>query len=215
MTSRVLAIALAVSVLGCASTHPGMKGKALQNALPVVVSAETVGEADGAFQMVEVTIENKSDDWVRISEAKVLIPPTENKLSVVVGNDLKDWATAMEAQAKSQRHNQDVMTLGLIAGGFLASLSNNQVVKLAGSTAMLGGLGASTANDFSRAKNYATRVELVPDTHLLHPFAIPPTLPMKRWVLFNKNSGTYLQRLAFSVVTIDGKTDIYEVELAP
>lgn len=212
---KTTVVILGIALVGCASTHPGMMGTSKLNVLPLKVSAETIGDSSGAFQMLEITLENTSDDWVRVTEAEVLIPPSENKLSVVVGQDLKDWASAMEAKASVARHNQDMTTLGVIAAGFLAGFSNDPIVSTIGGAAVVGGAGASVANDLSRAKKNVTKVQLVPETHLMHPFSVPGTLPMKRWVLINKSSKVYLHRLAFSVTTIDGKKDIYEVELAP
>jgi hypothetical protein len=214
MSNKIL-IALALTfTVGCASTHQGKMATAKQNALPLKVSAETVGDVDGAFQMVEVTLENTSDQWVRVAEVEVFIPPTDNKLSVVVGQDLKDWASAMDAKSRLQRHNTDTTILAMIAGGFLAGFSNNSLIKTIGVTSMIGGLAASSANEFSRSKARGLRVDQVPETHLQYPFSVPGTLPMKRWILFNKPSDVQMKQLVFTLTTVDGKEDTYEVALA-
>jgi len=63
-------------LFACATTHPGNEGHALAaNAkMPIKISAKNIeNNSEDAFQLIEVTIENEGDDWLRINHSDIIL----------------------------------------------------------------------------------------------------------------------------------------------
>lgn len=215
-------ITLATTLLflfSCASIHPGNEGHSVLNGkkLPIKVSAQTIDDPKGeAFQLMEITIENLSDDWLRISRAEVIISnPAESKLSVVLGKDLHSWAQAMEARLKKDEYNKQLLQAALLTGGSIAMSSSKQnpgsTAAIAGAVSVLGTSVWAVSDVLSKSYDSATQGSKIPENHLYEPFSVPGKMFLRRWILFNKPSTDVIGKLVVEFETAEGEKDTYEI----
>ncbi|MCB0349369.1 MAG: hypothetical protein KDD37_11075 [Bdellovibrionales bacterium] len=219
-TKYLLLLCGVFSLSACATIHPGQMGHSLREAnIPLQISAIKVEQEENkAFELIDVTLENTADSWLKINSVRVVIDdPGAKKISVVMGRDLKDWALAMEAKLKQDTYNKNIAMTGLAAVGAVAtayglSSNNNQVAALGAAT--LVGAGAWAATDKVKS-NYktATTSQAVPDNHLYQSFSVPPKMYARKWVLLNKPINTTITSLILDVETVEGRKDTYEISL--
>lgn len=205
----------------CATTHPGnlashVSGDHIEG---MSISAEELSDpSKEAFSMISITVENKSNGWLRVEKAEVLIDEATAKLvSVVVGKDLEDWASAMETRAKAEEHNTSMAQLGLAAVGAVVTVAgaanNDRGTAIAG----LGILGASQAwvvgDAITSSRRRANNAQALPVNHLYSPFSVPGQMYMRRWILLNKPVGKRLASLPIAITTVDGKREVVSLKL--
>ncbi|OFZ29328.1 MAG: hypothetical protein A2622_07890 [Bdellovibrionales bacterium RIFCSPHIGHO2_01_FULL_40_29] len=214
----VLVIGLAAFLYSCASTHPGKEGHALDGKarLPIKISAEILDEnAKDPFQLIEVTFENTSDEWLRITKNSVIIDnPADSRVSVVLGQDLIDWASAIELRQKKEQHNKELLQAGLIIGSALVGGANkNNSVGTAAGVTMVATSAWVVADTIRMQIKKVEGINKVPDTHLNHSVMIPGQTFARRWVLLNKPANTKINRLVVQTETIDGQKEVYDIDL--
>ena len=217
----IMSLALLGFLTACASTHPGSEGRSLNTnwRLPLKVSAQTIDDARGeAFQLIEVTLENVSESWVKVNRTQVVINnPAESKLSVVLGKDLKDWAQAMKFRLMKDEHNRQMLQLGLATAGAVASASgtqdNNSALAVAGAVTLIGTYAWAVTDTIQQSYKSAEQSEKVPENHLYQSFSVPGKMFLRRWVLLNKPSQSLIRTFVLELETIEGEKDTYEVSL--
>ena len=211
-----LATALCLLILtACATTHPGNEGRSVapNPSLPIKISAQTIGNPVGeAFQLVEITYENLSDNWFRLNHSQVVIDDvTANKLSVVVGKDLVDWAQAMHFRLQKDQYNEQMAQAALITAGAIASSGKNS--NNVGATLLVGGTAWAVADTMQFSYSQATQTAKIPENHIGRPFSIPGKMFMRKWVLLNKPTQSAINKLVVELETVEGKKGLYEVAL--
>ena len=209
-----------VILTACASTHPGKKGYSLKGTtIPIKISAQNIDyDPKGAFQLIEVTLENPSNDWVKIAHTEVVIAnPAESKISVVLGKDLKYWAEAMNERYKIKQHNQEMLQTGLLAAGAVAAVAGvkdgNSNLASAGAGLMTATYGWAVADVISTKIDLAEQSDKSPENHLYHPFSLPSQLFLRRWILINKPVGQHVNKLVIEFETVEGEKDLYEISI--
>lgn len=212
---QFLIMPLAFFVMGCATTHPGNVGKSIKasSPIPIKISAQSVdGSYDDTYQLIDVTIENMSERWVKINSAQVVISnPAE--LSVIKGEDLRHWSQAMRFKLEKDQHNAEIAQAVILTGGVIAAHSNDSATSAAGSIATLGVLGWAVADAVNFSYRKATQAGAFPENHLYSPFSIPGRLFTRRWVVLNKPLNVEVQKLVIEVETISGEKDVYEFSI--
>lgn len=208
----------ALFLAACATTHPGNYGQSLNSPakLPLKISAENIDRNDnGSFQLIEITLENTEDAWLRLEKTEVVIKdPAESKVSVVLGQDLKDWAEAEKFKQKMDEHNKMLAQSGILAAGAVAAIAGDKDSNLAkAGTLILIGTSAWVVNDVINASLKDTQSLKIPENHLYRPANIPGHLFIRRWVLINKPSKKVVSKLVLAFKTIEGETDTYEISL--
>lgn len=218
----LFSIVAVLNFVGCASVHPGHKAltsNKVPPVLPIVVSAESVEKSQNAtFQLVEVTIENKSESWFRVKSSKVIINnPSESGISVIVGNDLKDWGKAMAFKNKMDKHNSDMALGGLATAGTVALVAgaknNNSNLVNAGGAAILTSELWGLTDIVNESLRTAEGVQTVPENHLYHPFSVPGKLFIRKWVLLNKPINKEINKIVLEIESNDNERETYEVTL--
>jgi hypothetical protein len=219
MKRFVLFIAL-LTLSACATTHPGKMGASLKNSnIPLKISAQKVDQKENeAFQLVDVTIENISDIWLKIHSVRVVIKdPSMSKVSVVMGRDLKDWALAMEARMRAESYNKNVAMMGLAAVGAAATAyglyDDKPEVAVAGAAALVGAGAWAATNQSKSSLKKATTSDTLPNNHLYQSFSVPAKMFARRWVLLNKPSDQIIDKILLDVETVEGEKDTYEIVL--
>lgn len=215
------AITLMIAMSACASVHPGEMARRNDGSspLPLDVSVNTIDVEKGSpFQLVQVTYENTSDDWVRISKAEALTGDSaKNHINVVVGKDLVAWAEAVAAKEDLERQNQEILqTTALVAGAATSvagAASGNETLETAGLAVVMGTSVWAAADVFSARKRQANSPRLIPESHLYAETIVPPKMFIRRWILFSKPTNTLLPWVVFSVETAEGKKATYTLQM--
>jgi len=221
MKNIVITFFALATLISCASKHPGNVGEVIggKNIIPMKVSGKTVeSKLQSPFQEVELTIENMSGDWIRISRAEVLIDdPSKSKISIVVGNDLQSWLDAKQYELKMNERNSELAQTGLAAaGGVLAAggaRSGNKNAVVAGAVTALSGLGWAMGSQYSKEDREAEAALKVPGHHLYTPFAVPGKMFLRKWLLVNKPVGTMVNNLVIEFETIEGQKERYAIKM--
>lgn len=218
---KLILLMMTLFALGCATTHPGNTGSFIggQKDLGLNISALPVDDQDAgsAFQMFEITIENNSDDWLRIDKSTLVTDPAVSKVSVVVGNDLKSWAEAMALKKNMDNYNKDIglaattaVGTGLMIGGVV---KDNKTVANIGAMTYLAGVTWAAADTISSYRSNSIGVKKVPESHIYESFAVPGKMFLRKWILVNKPSGLVMSNLVFQFETVSGEKAYYEVKL--
>lgn len=220
MKPLILSIMLSV-LTACATVHNGElaqreSGDAIDGLL--VSATELSDPAKESFSMIAMTFENQTDKWIRVEKAELVIDEKAAKMiSVVVGTDLLDWASAMQARSELEAHNQQMTQLGLAGLGAAVAVVGSAKQD---STAIAAGLGVMTATEawmvsdaIVNSRSVAQNPKTLPGSHLYTPFAVPGKMFLRRWVLINKPVGKALTEFPIAVTTVDGKREIMTVKL--
>lgn len=205
-------------LISCASVHSGKIGSSSNKAstLPAKISAVALESSpkNDNFQLIQVTIENTSEDWLRIEKIRAILPnPADSKVSAVMGQDLVNWAEAQKAQGAVNEYNNSLAQATLMGAGLLASFSGNSAVATAGDVALLGGVGWATTSGIKNDLKTAEGVVKVPENHLYAPVAVPAKMFQRRWILLNKPPTSYFATLVIEVQTVEGLKETYELPL--
>ena len=209
---------LALSFLfSCAHTHTGPVGRSVtRNPIDgMAMSARNVqNDQDESFQMVEITIENTTDDWLRIHKTNLYVTdPAKSKISAVVGSDLKSWAEAMEYKRKRDQYNKGLAQTALIIGGAILGSSSDNTTAVVGGAMMVGSAAWILTESLQFNYNQATNTEKVPENHVFREAAIPGKSFIRRWILINRPSKTKLATIVLEVETVDNKHDYVQIKL--
>lgn len=223
-----------IFIISCATTHPGHIGHSINSTpvLPLVLSAKSIeNNFKDSYQILEITLENTSDEWVKLNNNEVIISdPGTSKLSVVLGSDLKDWAQSRMLKEQKDKQNAEVIQAALITAGAIAIIAASSKgggssassgpmfnsmndVQTAGAITYLGGIGWVLSDAFSKSYLEASGVNKVPENHLYQSFSIPGKMFSRKWVLLNKPVNTRIDKLILQMETIEGKKDTYELVL--
>jgi hypothetical protein len=205
---RRLASGLSVALLsGCASVGNTFVGTPLdasghaarspRTESGLVISGEEVTQyASRYFGLVEITLENQSTQWVRISRLALDFGESAREgVALPQQEDVSAWYRATLQRNDIRDTNAAAALAGILLLGAGAAVvghaSDEPALKAAGSVAVLGAETALLARGYDESIQKAERAALYPGTHLLAvPFAVPPGLFSKRWLLINTRDGS-------------------------
>jgi hypothetical protein len=215
--SKFLLIGFLVILTGCASTHSGKMAMSQgDTSIGMRLSAKEVAARNRLFALLEVTIENTTDEWLRIESIRPDLTDKYEKLSVVLGPDLDSWTEAMLVEEARDNYNKEMAKLGLIVAGIglaaIGSANNDQVLGTVGAVAAIGGYGWALADAFSHAYKKSVGIESkVPSNHLFESFSVPPKMAVRKWILFNRSRNFVNENLVFNVQTVTGLEGRYAI----
>ncbi len=217
LTLTMLSLALAA----CASVHPGEQAEPIGgDTIPgLKVSAQELSDpAEESFSMIALTFENQAPDWLKVEKVDVLIDEKyADKISVVVGDDLKSWASAMEARERLKKQNREAGQLGLTLGGVtlaaIGAASKNDGLMGAGLVGAAAGEGWALSDAVHNWYATAENPKAVPADYVTQPFSVPGKMFLRRWLLLNKPVGQHVTVLPIAVKLVDGRREILNVRL--
>ncbi len=160
-----------------------------------------------SFGVLELTFENDSADWRRIKRVSLDFAGQGNNQFVRIpwGDDIRAWYDATLQRNQINARNRDT-ALGVvaIAGMVVATTSRSQPAKAVGGLAALSSVAAMQAEHTRDTVDAAEHVALFPDSHLLAgPFAVPPNLFAKKWVLLNTPGGKEVPCIDHLILTYE------------
>ena len=149
-------------------------------------------------------------DWVRIEAVELdMDAETAKSFSVVMGQDLQDWATAYQERLAMDKHNRELAQIAIGSAGALAALTgaskSNNSLAYAGLGTMAAADIRAVSDVINGSRSAAMNPKFIPDQHLYHPFSVPGTMFLRRWVLVNKPADKMIKVLALKVKTVDGR----------
>lgn len=206
LMQQALAVVVVSGALACASVGSEyaatpvdaegrlMAGRRMPSGL-ALSSEELRPYASAYFGMVEITFENKTAEWIHIDRVSLDFGGGARSEAVVVpeGADLDAWYEATQ-QRNDIRDTNAATALGALfalgqAVAVVGALSGEREVAAAGGALALGTATAAAIEGQDRRVQRAEGVRVVPQSHLLNvPFAVPPGLFAKKWVLLQTRS---------------------------
>jgi hypothetical protein len=221
MLNKLTIYPAALLLTACASVHNGNTGKstAQKELIPLKISAHSIdGKKSDGLQLIEITLENTSGDWLKFEKAKLVIDETsENKISAVLGSDLKSWAQAAAARQKVEEHNKSMIQGGLILAGTVASMAsgskNGANIAKAGTAVVVGTYAWVVSDAIKASIDEAERSEKIPENHVYNSAAIAPKMYLRRWILLNKPVGQMLNNLVLEFETVEGEKESYAIKI--
>ena len=177
-----------LTVTGCASIHPGKFGNEISQKKKddFIVSVEKVQDfSDPTISFFSVTMENKSDKWIKIKNTDFNCGKECNKkVNVIVGDDLVSWAKAKKDQMDIKKQNEKLLLSGLTTGGLLFSILSNNNDFVIGGVIVAASSGATTlVKDLNYEKTKLESPNWVPAEHLFSNISVPTSLFTRRWIL--------------------------------
>jgi hypothetical protein len=217
MKQQMIFVLLFFGLVGCATTHPGNIGTptSVNRKIPITVSAQSIDASSrDVFQLVEITVENNSDSWVRFSREEVAMSDElKTKLSVVLGRDLHDWGQAKAFQLNKDEHNRGLLQGAVLGVGIVAAGSNNSDTSALGAAAFAGGYVWAVSDIVKADFRKAEGVKGVPENHFYSPYSVPPRMFIRRWLLLNKPVNALVTELVVEFETVEGERERYAVNL--
>ena len=225
----VLLSGMAFQSMGCATLHPGWMAHPVGEAASVLRVSVHDDErmSDEHFKLVYVTLENRSDEWVRFEQAVMHFGSMEDnrKLVVVYGKDIADWYDARTAELEMERHQRNMFLVGLaITGAVVAGVGNvsgsggtRAAGHLALGVAEIGLLGSLAGDAVQDNLDRLQNARHFPEHHLLAGgIAIPPGKFVRKWILFQVKAADWqgLQRLVLDFMHKDGKVEQFQIQSA-
>jgi hypothetical protein len=191
-----LGVPLALStglLMGCAHVAKGPSAKPIdaqgrlaespKTAMGLLINGREVTSLSSRyFGFLELTFRNETSQWIRISRINLGFgsPAKDQSVFVPWGTDIDSWFSATEQRNAVRGANVD-LALGLVGA------ARGGAARAAGGLVAVGGLAALTA----RAADARAAAAESPfsGSHLLAvPFAIPPGLFSKRWIVLNTHA---------------------------
>lgn len=184
---------------GCATLATGeaaiplnAAGQAMpESSAPLVVRSREIDDVSIAHvPVLEVTFENRSNQWRKISTPRILVanPETAGPVQIPPPELLRDWHVAAQQRKRVHDANRDTAvelgTTGALIIADAAMESKDEEVQIAGAVFGLLALTLFTAAEHSDRKHEAEALPLVEANHLYAgPISMPPLTTTKRWVL--------------------------------
>lgn len=220
MLKFLLASTLMLSA--CASRQLGRPAELVSTTTQVdlQVSSEVIPEFSDKYNvLVQVNIESKDGQWVRVDRAELDLANTDSVAqNIIIGKDLSAWLQSKAEEKKIRDQNEDMASLGVLSAGVallgLGSGNNNSALVTTGAAATAGASGYVLTTQARRAKDAAQQAQWVPDTHLYSPFTVPSMSLVKRWVLINAPSGVINRTAVLKLTTVEGETLTYKLHVA-
>lgn len=206
--NNLISFAVAVLLSACASIHPGKMGKVSDGdkETTVFISAQRQSDAsDDHYDFVTFTLENKSDQIVRVLETEINFNSEDaKKTNILVGKDLGTWIEAFKAEQERKKHNRNIGQIAMIIGGAVlgiaGSATDNTALKVVGTGTMVGGSVWSISDSVSNSIGEAQNAKKVPDTHVYAPTSIPAGKYVRRWVVLQKPKDTDVRKIQLKVI---------------
>lgn len=207
----------AIFFTACASTHPGYKGKAANTAssAEIIVSANRVGAySDPTNAFYGLVIENKSSEWLKISNVEVSFPNNEDvPHQILTGNEINAWAKSYAIKARRESHNANLGVAGLILGGLVLMVaaagggSGAGDLAKVGAGASMAGVGVEAGREVAVSKRTAENSEMVPENYIFTGVEIPSSGLAEKWLIVHLPQKRIAKKMSVRLHTHAG---IYE-----
>lgn len=209
-------------LFSCASYQPGKYADIVSGDHPAdtPITAEVDKQLTTEnYTFINFSFGNLGDDWRRVKSVRIDFNNKDlnKKASLIVGDDLQTWSSAIQHKLAIDRYNRDVFWGSIALVGATAAIasgrSGNSSGMAAGSLAYTTSLGIMGANSFIDQISDLERASLFPATHLYQPFSIPAGLYSNRWVLLQIKKEDMPRIIYFNVEYLDGKKAYYQIDL--
>ena len=202
------------------SGHPLSGGHRTPAGL-LISARENASLSSDNFGVIVLTLENTTDDWIRIDRMQLGFGGAGRTaaVDVLAGEQLESWANAATVVETIRTENELMLWEGLSLVGEMGSLAaKNRKARTAGVAVAAGAnLGAAMVATGLAARGLDTRY--YPESHLLEvPFSIPPHLFTRRWLTLGTHTtpGTpCIEQMLLDYQTAHGDQERVWVMLRP
>jgi hypothetical protein len=184
----------------------------------IISSIEYESLSSKYFGVINITFENKSDEWVKIK--KIIIDfgnDDKNKnIKITSGNELHYWAKSISKKREIAEFNKKIIlgSIGIIGLG-VAGGTKNSNLKNIGSALFLGAATSLAVTEYNRNLNKIQNPRIFPENHLLSAnFAIPPGLFVKKWIVLNSKNyrkTKIIDKVYLRCITEEGKSEKFKL----
>lgn len=220
MKTPALTLISLLLLSACAHTHPGQLGTSVKGPpQPLKISAQRQsGFSDDHYTFVTFTIENKSEDMLRIKSSDLdFAGPMKDQASVLVGKDLVAWGDAHDEEFKKSQHNKKIaqlaMVLGGLALGFGGAATHNNAAEISGFGVAAAGEGWTVGDKIDQLIEKTHNPKPVPDTHIYSQFSVPIAKYVRKWAVIQHPKDAKIQNLLITVTLEDNSEATYEIAL--
>ncbi len=205
-------------IAGCASVHPGNLGNELNHKRKddFIVSAQRVSDfSDPTISFISITMENKSDKWMKIKSTDFNCGKECNKkINIIVGNDLVAWAKSKKDQMDMKKQNENLFLGGLTAGGLLLSiLTRNSEIATAGVLVAAASGSTSLIKDIKNEKTTLENPNWVPEEHLFSDISVPTSLYTRKWILVSHPKNFDIAAFILNFKTVEDEELKYVIKI--
>lgn len=157
----------------------------------LVISGEEDAELSSVYTgFVALNFENHGSHWIRVQSMRVSFggSPKDRTVFVPMGEDLTSWQRAMLQLKDVHDFNTEMALGGVVAASAVAAHAAGRDTSAGKTAAIVGGIAAVAAlgSAIGEAAHSVAVPPMYPDTHLLAtPFAVPPGLFTKRWIVLS------------------------------
>lgn len=162
-----------------------------------ISGVELRGYASDYFGLVEITFENATAQWAHVSPLSLDFGDSARNAAVLVpsGADLEAWYLSTLQRNDIRDTDQGAALGALFAVGqavaLAGALSGKREIAAAGGVVAVGTATAALIDVQDGRVQSAGGVHVLPQSHLLSiPFAVPPGLFTKKWILLQTRSLT-------------------------
>lgn len=220
-TSKLIFLSLLALTVACATAHNGNYATAqnspdgkLTPSKILVSGGENNSLSDKFFSNIDLTFENQSSKWVRVSKVTLDFgSAAANKgIAIPVGKDLQAWAESAQRRKAQEDYNTAMVLSSIAAMGTIASVgSADRNTRNLGRAGALAAGSALTVQATKGTLDNLQLAKLVPDSHLLSDgFVIPPGMNTKKWVtLFAEDplKIPYVETVTINIHLENGKVE--------
>jgi hypothetical protein len=197
---NLIAMIIIISVQACASVHDNIAAEKVDGPLhdskTISTTATGIRISGGLnysmeskyFRAIDFTFENTTGSWLRITDISLDFADEKlnRSITVPIGQDIVDWVNATNLNNRISSYNKDMLLSGLVLVGAIAGMQGNSSSQQSGNLMLSGGVSAMAADSINKGLDAVQNAKLIPTNHLLSvPFAIPPGLFVKKWVLLH------------------------------
>lgn len=184
----------------------------------LVSGSENTSLASDYFTLIDLTFENKSSDWLRVTKVGIDFgdATTNSEVRFPVGQDLMDWAQSAKEVKAIRDYNMQV-ALGVAAGaGTAVAAGGAGGSQSAGVGVVAGSSMALAASNLSNILDSLQRARVIPEDHLLAGgFSVPPGLHKKKWLTLYAKSPLQVPFIEKVAITLTYDNGVSESVMLP
>lgn len=144
--------------------------------------------SDENFDVLMISFENESKEWIRLNQWEVDFATKAIKQDVKIlnGRELQAWAKATQMRSRAQTHNSNVLLASILGLSVIGeTVSSDPAIQNTAKLTGAASLSLLAAKSLQESAQMASGNQTFPENHLLREeVLVPPGLTEKRWIVF-------------------------------
>lgn len=174
------------------------------------------------FAYLDITFRNTTQNWIRLKSVTLTFGSQEidKHVMIVNGQDLVAWQKAVVRKMNIDAANKaSAKSLLVLAGLTIGAVSDNDTMRIAGTSLAVGAAVSLSLDEYSRWRNLNTteNTPWFPEYHLYaSQIIVPPDYFDDRWILINTRDHHvigYLHKVYIEYEALEGVSEKVMIEL--